>query len=91
MVKVPSRVTTFVEMSKGSSINGTDHVLPLRHRELPGALRSASFELATCDVGETACSTTFSFGRHARLRLFRGEPATVAGVAGALRSLAASL
>ena len=74
LVKVPSRVTTFVEMALSGSRNGSTHVLPLR------SLEGASFSLATCDVGEEACNTTFSFTRGSRLLLFRGAPATVQDV-----------
>merc|ERR1719460_1228423 len=65
LVKVPSRVTTFVEMALSGSRNGSTHVLPLR------SLEGSSFSLATCDVGEEACNTTFSFTRGSRLLLFR--------------------
>ena len=74
LIKVPSRVTTFVEMALSGSRNGSTHVLPLR------SLEGASFSLATCDVGEAVCNTTFSFTRGSRLLLFRGAPATVQDV-----------
>jgi hypothetical protein len=81
MIKVPSRVTTFVEMIASGSRNGTEHVLPLR------PLEGHSFQLATCDIGETDCATSFSFSRTSRLVSFRGAPATVQGVSSALASL----
>lgn len=74
MIKVPSRVTTFVEMTLSGSRNGTDHVQPLRHLEGDG------FALTTCDVEQEDCSTFFSFSRSSQLKLFRGAPATVADV-----------
>jgi len=74
LIKVPSRVTTFVEMALSSSRNGSTHVAPLR------PLEGSSFQLATCDIGEADCATTFSFGPGARLLLFRGAPATVQDV-----------
>jgi hypothetical protein len=81
MIKVPSRVTTFVEMALSGSRNGTTHVQPLRK------LEGNAFSLATCDIGETNCNTTFSFQKGSRLKLFRGAPATVPDVAAALASL----
>ena len=74
LIKVPSRVTTFVEMALSSSRNGSTHVAPLRPYE------GSSFQLAACDIGEADCSTTFSFGPAAKLLLFRGAPATVQDV-----------
>jgi len=81
MIKVPSRITTFVEMALSGSRNGTMHVLPLRE------LEGDSFRLATCDIGEYSCSTQFAFERGSKLKLFRGAPATVPDVAAALASL----
>lgn len=81
LIKVPSRVTTFIEMALSGSRNGTEHVLPLRGYE------GASFQLVACDIGETDCSTSFSFAKDSKLVLFRGEPATVPSVQGALRAI----
>jgi len=81
MIKVPSRVTTFVEMALSGSRNGTTHVMPLR------SLEGDAFKLATCDIGESSCSTTFAFTKGSKLKLFRGAPATVPDVAAALASL----
>jgi len=78
LVKIPSRVTTFVEMAIDGSRNGTEHVLPLRKYE------GASFSLATCDLHEPDCSTELSFSKNSKLKLFRGAPATLADVASAL-------
>jgi len=83
LVKVPSRVTTFVEMALSGSRNGTLHVTPLR------SLEGEAFQLATCDIGEEACSTSFSFTKASRLRLFRGAPATVSDVQTALNHISA--
>jgi len=81
LIKVPSRITTFVEMALSAGRNGTEHVLPLR------SLEGDSFQLSTCDVGEEDCSTSFSFTKSSKLVLFRGAPATIADVQTALRSL----
>jgi hypothetical protein len=83
LIKVPSRVTTFVEMALGGSRNGSTHVEPLR--ELEGG--RYGLELATCDVGEPDCTTSFSFTRDSRLLLFRGAPATVRDVQGLMATL----
>jgi len=74
LIKIPSRVTTFVEMALMGSRNGTLHVKPLR------GLEGANFELATCDIGEEACRTSFSFPKGSRLLLFRGAPASIPDV-----------
>ena len=79
MVKIPSRVTTFVEMALGGSKNGTEHVLPLRVHE-------AAFPLSlhACDLRQEDCAATFSFTKSARLKLFRGAPTTPSEVETAL-------
>ena len=81
LIKVPSRVTTFVEMALSGSRNGSTHVAPLR------GLEGASFSLATCDVGEADCNTTFGFSKGSRLLLFRGAPATVQDVHSVVSSM----
>ena len=81
---MPSRVTTFLEMTLASGRNGTEHVAPLRGRE------GESFSLSTCDIGEEACAASFSFGKASKLRLFRGAPATIPGVSEALDSILSS-
>ena len=82
LIKVPSRITTFVEMALAGSRNGTQHVMPLRDYESP------AFSLHTCDIGEERCASAFTFTKSSRLRLFRGKPATIKDVAAALASLA---
>jgi len=78
LVKLPSRVTTFVEMALDGSRNGTEHVLPLRKFE------GSSFALSTCDLREAECTGQFSFDKRSRLKLFRGAPATPSEVTAAL-------
>jgi len=80
MIKVPSRVTTFIEMVLGGSRNGTEHVLPLRSAE------GDNFRLAACDLHQPDCSMGFSFTKKSKLKLFRGAPATVADVSAALEA-----
>ena len=90
LIKVPSRVTTFVEMALSAGRNGTEHVLPLRPNEGTsphGAQQTKRFELVTCDIDEVDCQASFGFGKASRLTLFRGAPATVAAVQAALESL----
>ena len=81
LVKVPSRVTTFIEMALSSGKNGTEHVKPLR------SLEGTSFKLATCDLGEEACNTEFAFPAGSKLKLFRGAPATVSDVQELMRGM----
>ena len=66
LIKIPSRVTTFLEMALSSSRNGSEHVAPLR------AFEGESFELHTCDAGESGCSLPFSFTKADKLVRFRG-------------------
>jgi len=80
LVKIPSRVTTFLEMALAGSRDGSEHIAPLR------ALESPAFSVFACNIGEADCSLPFSFGKHDRLKLFRGAPATVPDVMGAVRS-----
>jgi len=82
LIKVPSRVTTFVEMALSASRNGTEHVRPLT------SLAGESLELAACDIAEENCATTFSFDKDSRLILFRGEPSTPHQVYSAVANLA---
>ena len=56
-------------------------MLPLRSFEGP------KFELATCNLGEADCATQLAFSKQARLKLFRGAPATVPGVLAAINSV----
>jgi len=81
LIKVPSRVTTFVEMALAGSRNGSLHVQPLRR------LEGSSFRLETCDVGEVGCNTSFSFDKGSKLLLFRGAPATVSDVQDLMRGM----
>merc|ERR1719311_588273 len=81
LIKIPSRVTTFLEMSLSSSRNGSEHVAPLR------AFEGESFELHTCDAGESGCSLPFSFTKADKLVRFRGAPTTVPAVSAALKSI----
>ena len=78
LVKIPSRVTTFVEMTMSSSRDGTRHVRSLRKYE------GESFHVSTCDIGQADCSSSFTFTRDSRLKLFRGAPATVRDVLNAV-------
>lgn len=71
LVKIPSRVTTFVEMALSASRNGTDHAQPLR------AVEGEAFRIFTCDVAQEDCSTSFSFTKESKLKLWRGAPPTV--------------
>ena len=63
LVKLPSRVTTFVEMALDGSRNGTEHVLPLRKYE------GSAFKLSTCDLREEQCAGQFAFDKKSRLEL----------------------
>jgi len=85
-IKVPSRITTFIEMALGAGHNATEHVAPLRAAE---AASAGAFELYVCNVGDADCTASFSFPRSARLRLFRGAPAAIHEVQAALAALAA--
>ena len=81
LMKIPSRVTTFLEMTLWGSRNGSEHVAPLHPFE------GESFQLHTCDNGESGCFLDFSFTKADKLVRFRGAPATVPAVSSWLKSL----
>eukprot|EP00965_Chrysotila_dentata_P225504 6194807-Pleurochrysis_carterae.AAC.1 len=74
------QATTFLEMTLNSARNGSDHVQPLRVHE------ADSFQLSACDIYQPDCSTTFSFSKSSKLKLFRGAPATIRDVSQALHA-----
>lgn len=78
MIKLPSRLTTFVEMALSGSRNGTEHVLPLRSAE------GGNFRIAACDLHQPDCAMGFDFTKKSKLKQFRGAPATVRDVSAAL-------
>ena len=80
LVKIPSRVTTFLEMAMAGSRDGSEHVAPLR------ALENEAFQVYACNIGQADCSLPFSFSKSMRLKLFRGAPATVPAVMRAVQS-----
>ena len=80
-IKIPSRVTTFVEMALLSGRAASAHVAPLRKAE---AASGGAFELFVCDAGQPDCTASFFFPRGSRLKLFRGAPAAVHEVRTAL-------
>lgn len=82
LIKVPSRISTFIEMSMaGSGRDATAHVEPLRAAEAKAAGR---FQLFTCDLEQVDCTASFGFPKDARLKLFRGAPAAIHEVLHAL-------
>jgi hypothetical protein len=83
-VKIPSRVTTYVEMFMHSTRNGTQHVLPLRKFEEDPELK---LRLVTCDQGQEDCSAQFKFTSDTKLLQFYGRPPSAAEVAHVLQEL----
>lgn len=80
-IKIPSRITTFIEMALSSGRPATEHVAPLRKAE---AASKGAFELFVCNVGQPDCAVSFFFPRGSRLKLFRGAPAAIHEVQAAL-------
>merc|ERR1712087_974074 len=80
LIKIPSRATTFLEMTLTAARDGTTHVAPLRPFE------GDSFSLVACNVGQPDCSASFAFTKSSKLKVFRGAPATVHDVSNALRA-----
>jgi len=82
LIKVPSRISTFIEMSMaGSGRDATAHVEPLRAAEAKG---NGRFQIFTCNLAQEDCGASFSFPKDASLKLFRGAPAAVHEVQTAL-------
>ena len=52
--------------------------------------RAGKFELATCNVRQTDCERTFSFGKGAQLEQFQGRPPSANEVAAVLEPLMAA-
>ena len=80
-IKVPSRVSTFLEMAFSATRSSTEHVRQLRRYE------GEAFSLYTCEHDEPSCAASFSYTKASRLKLFRGAPATPAAVRTALKTL----
>ena len=83
-VKIPSRVTTYLEMFMHSTRNGTQHVLPLRKFEQVSA---QNLRLVTCDQRQGDCSANFNFTKETKLLQFYGRPPSAAEVAHVLQEL----
>jgi len=81
-VKIPSRVTTYLEMFMHSTRNGTQHVLPLRKFE-----KAHNLTLVTCDQAQHDCSADFEFTKETELLQFYGRPPSAAEVAHVLHEL----
>jgi hypothetical protein len=82
LLKVPSRVTTYLELFLGSETPAAAHVSVLQpFTKVDGELR---FELMTCEHNETACAASFKFPASSTLVQFAGRPPSSAEVAEAL-------
>jgi hypothetical protein len=82
LLKVPSRVTTYLELFLGSETPAAAHVSVLQpFTKVDGELR---FELMTCEHNETACAASFMFPASSTLVQFAGRPPSSAEVAEAL-------
>jgi len=83
-VKIPSRVTTYLEMFMHSTRNGTQHVLPLRKFEKG---KKYPLRLVTCNQRQSDCDATFTFTKGTKLLQFYGRPPSAAEVAHVLQGL----
>lgn len=80
MLKLPSRVTTYVELFTGSTRTATEHILPLR-TFLDERHSNKAVNLVVCDDG--ACPLTVDLS-DAELHRFAGSPPSVPDVLHAL-------
>lgn len=75
LVKIPSRVTTYLEMVTSSTTDADGHVKDLRVLETEASpVNGASFRLLVCNEHETYCPSTFKFTGSSRVVQFVGKP-----------------
>ena len=96
LIKLPSRVTTYIEMFMGSERPAGEHVKALKELLESGkALGMAavetgnpapSFKLLACE-SDGDCQLDFTFGRHSRVLQFVGKPPSAWELVSALSSV----
>ena len=101
LIKLPSRVTTYIEMFMGSERPAGEHVKALKKllesgkaagmaaaetADDPGAGTAPSFKLVACE-SDGDCQLDFTFGRHSRVLQFVGKPPTAWELVTALSSV----
>jgi hypothetical protein len=91
LIKLPSRVTTYIEMFMGSTNAAAGHVKALQaliaERSSSSSSSSSSFpsaRLAVCEH-DGDCDLNFAFGRHSRVLQFVGKPPSAWEVLQALK------
>lgn len=85
LLKVPSRVTTYLELFLGSETPAAKHVEVLAPFAQAGS--DLRFELMTCEHDETSCGASFMFPPSSKLVQFAGRPPSSAEVAAALAAM----
>jgi hypothetical protein len=85
LLKVPSRVTTYLELFLGSETSASTHVSVLEPFKQAG--NGLRFELMTCEHNETSCEASFMFPSSSKLVQFAGRPPSSAEVAEALTAM----
>jgi hypothetical protein len=85
LLKVPSRVTTYLELFLGSETPAATHVAVLEQFKQVGS--ELKFEIMTCETDETSCGASFMFPSSSTLVQFAGRPPSSAEVAKALAAM----
>lgn len=89
-LKIPSRVTTYLEMFLKAGADTADHIAPLQHLVGSTNLDGSSFRLVSCDggsqssLGKSPCGERFAFGSDTQVLQFVGKPLSVSELLAAL-------
>jgi len=82
IIKLPSRVTTYIEMFMGSERTAEDHLAPLEAAVKP---TDAAVTLVACEAPDFNCTASFQFDEHSRVVQFLGRPPSVREVIQAIK------
>lgn len=77
LIKLPSRVTTYIEMAMGSTRGANSHVLPLTNDY-------AGVRVVTCESAASGCNATVELGAKSRVVQYVGRPPSITELTGAL-------
>jgi hypothetical protein len=90
LIKLPSRVTTFIEMSMANSVPAYEHITPILDtlRKMDNVNsdgpNSVKAKWTICEHDHTSCAVTFELGENSRVIQFMGRPPTNTEVVNAL-------
>ena len=87
LIKLPSRVTTYLELMMGSTTGAAAHVagLAASHNFRDDLSRALGNQLIACEAADPACRLTFEFGHGDRVLQFAGRPPSAWELAAALK------